>query len=742
MQLMTWPVGRLGSRFGLLFEPYRRRVMHSALGRFFDEPLDLAVGLVEPDGTERVLPFTRTGKPLYNCEQNARFNSITYRGYSEAANLRFELNFHSVFFPQHERMCLLPAIYVELRVTWAKQVRWRSRMVEPLDRVKLFIRLNRPGTTITSSEGRIDLSYNVPLEPRYVPSDDGSRGALGPSSKPSGKSPPIARVSERMVSLNPGARPVRDEHGGAGLELDLDVRGEGSGVKWRLVWGAHTSDKVLNVRGRRGEFRYVRYWPNLDAVLQYAIDHRDQNLLQSRQFEKLMEQGPLYRTHWHLIVLGFQSYLTNTWWCDLDDGSDWYSVMEGTSMYHGTVDVEYNVSLLYLSLWPALLGKQLEQWSCNATEHGESGGRIVNHDFGRGVSLNGPEYDHPMPVEENSNFLLLLQTYVHWTGEAALIDRHAKFVRRLADYLIWTDRDDSGFPSEGTANTIDDGTPAIQFSRKQTYLAIKRVAALEAAGDLLDRAGDHEPAERCRLIASEAALKIEQAAWREDHYIICTDHDATGVIDAWTGQPLPIGGLKGWDGYSLYTANGLLLPQMIGQPIAFTVDRLKRDMTHALRETMTHYGCSHCSGDTTNVWISQNLWRDHIARYFELRLTDCAPRYWDMLVMSNTGENSFGYIDTYVGNELAFYPRGATAFGFYLAGPRLVIDRLGGTYISVNPDRHKPQRWALLPLADWAANRVPICVVDADGDARIEGEIEPVKILGSPHVKADQNLIG
>ena len=37
MQLMTWTVARLGSRFNLLFEPYHRRVMHSALGRFLAE---------------------------------------------------------------------------------------------------------------------------------------------------------------------------------------------------------------------------------------------------------------------------------------------------------------------------------------------------------------------------------------------------------------------------------------------------------------------------------------------------------------------------------------------------------------------------------------------------------------------------------------------------------------------------------------------------------------------------------
>ena len=72
MQSMTWTMSRLGSRFNLLFEPYKNRVMHSALGRFLDQPLDLMVGLVEPDGTQRVLPFTLKGEPLANPEQFER----------------------------------------------------------------------------------------------------------------------------------------------------------------------------------------------------------------------------------------------------------------------------------------------------------------------------------------------------------------------------------------------------------------------------------------------------------------------------------------------------------------------------------------------------------------------------------------------------------------------------------------------------------------------------------------------
>ncbi len=150
MQLMSWMISRLGSRFSLTFEPYRQRVMHSALGRFLDQPLDLMVGIEEPDGTQRVLPFTTEGQCLANPEQFERINSITFRGYSEKYNLRFEFNVHSVFYPQNVRLCTMPAIYLEMRVNPVKQVRWSSAVGPTPQKVKVFIRLRRPDTHLTA----------------------------------------------------------------------------------------------------------------------------------------------------------------------------------------------------------------------------------------------------------------------------------------------------------------------------------------------------------------------------------------------------------------------------------------------------------------------------------------------------------------------------------------------------------------------------------------------------------------
>ena len=740
MQCMSWMISRLGSRFSLLFEPYRQRVRHSALGRFLDQPMDLMVGLEEPDGTQRVLPFTTDGDCLSNVEQFERLNSITFRGYSEKYNLRFEFNVHSVFYPQDERLCVMPAFYLEMRLKPIQQVRWLKPVGPRPKDVNLFIRLRRPDTHITAqpdaadgTAAHVDLSYANALTP-HLEGPHFEHAEAGDER--------MVQVHERIVSLNAGCEMLES---GDGLRCKLPVTDEGSGIKWRMVWASHVNEPVAQVRRggavREATFRYCEHWNSLDEVIQEAIDTRDDRLAHSRRLEKVIEQAPLDVAERHLLNQSFQNWLSNTFWLrlhaqdnDQPPVDDWFSAWEGTCFYHGTLDVEYNTALVYLTLWPELLAKQFPQWAERALPHEESQGCFLSHDLGEGDRAIEQGYPHHMEVEENCDFLLLLQAYTHWTGDRAPIIAHTDLVEALVRYLLWSDRDGSGFPGAGVANTIDDASAAVQFANKQTYLAIKRVMALNAGATLLTMVGREETARQSEEVAEKAAQKIDSAAWLGDHYAVCADQSAVGVVDAWTGKPLPYENVPGWDAYSIYTTNGLLLPTLIGQPVMFDKQRLRKDITAALRENLSRYGCGHTSAEPENVWVSQNLWRDYIARYLNMHTGLSAQHYWDMQVMSNTHQQSLGYVDTYITNNLAFYPRGITSIGALLAGPRLIIDRLaaGGLYITVEPDRHTTQRWPLLPLADWKAGKIPVCVVHDNGHVSIESKIDPVVVHGEP----------
>jgi hypothetical protein len=743
MQLMSWSIARLGSRFGLLFEPHHRRVRHSALGRFMDVPLDLAVGLVGPDGKERVLPFTQEGESFHTVEQFERANSITFRAYSSDYQLRFEFNIHSVFYPQDESLCLLPAIYLEMRINPSKPIRWVKPKFDPPKKVKLFLRLNRPDTQINvfcpnesdGLGGRIDLEYDVDLTPKndYLPVDE----KLAAASRK-------VHASERIISLNPGATPTAD---GDGLQIELPVSEEGSGVKWRLVWGAFCGDPILNIKHNgeveRAKFRYASIWPSLDDVMYAAIKGRDERLVLSRNFEKLLEQAPLRAAQRHLLNQSFQQYLSNTFWCELPDRTDWFSVWEGSCFFHSTLDVEYNLTPMYLSLWPSLLAMQFDQWATRGEVHEASNGIYLSHDLGVGFDATKMGYDHHMPVEENCNFLLMMQAYAHWTGDLIPIRKHEDLLLKLADYLLWTDIDDSGFPSKGVANTIDDASAAQQYSRKQTYLAIKRLSALAAVSDMLMQINKTELGQMYQDVVDRFSPKVEKAAWRGDHFAVCVDRSTVGVRDAWTNRPLTDDEIAGADAYSIYSSNGLLLPMMCGQPWPISESKIRRDLISSVRETLGHYGCGHNDQEIENVWISQNLWRDHMMRYLGASGPNRAQGYWDMQVMSNTFGQCYGFVDTYVTNNLSFYPRGATTFGYLLSYPRLIIDRLapGGARISVDPDHGYAQRWPLLPLADWKAGKIPVCVVDCGGEENvcrvvIETQLESVIIRGQEEGKS------
>jgi hypothetical protein len=446
--------------------------------------------------------------------------------------------------------------------------------------------------------------------------------------------------------------------------------------------------------------------------------------------------------------------LANTWLLDVpaaggdsdasddqqaDDGESqplhrWFSVWEGSSLYHNTLDVEYNNALLSLTLWPSLLGQQLRQWARWLQPHEASGGAYAPHDIGHGLNLDGPHYPRPMELEESANYLLLMQGYTHWSGDKRVARDARSAMAALTRYLIWCDRDGTGFPTEGTGNPFDEAAPATQFSHKQTHLAVKRVAALRAASELLELVEEADLGQQAREVAEADLPRIEQSAWLGDHYAVCVEQTEGPGPDVLLSAPMPSEYTADWDAYSIHTGSAALLPMLIGQPALLDEDRLRTDMAAGIRENFGRYGCGHTSVDASDMLVSQNMWRDHLATY--MKAPSVSPQcYWDLQLLCNTHRQSMGFVDTYINDCLCHYPSGVTAIGYLLAGPRLRIDRLaaGGVSITVDPDRHTPQRWPLLPLADWAVGKIPVCVVDQQGRVTIEGQYDPIIVHGGGH---------
>ena len=118
-----------------------------------------------------------------------------------------------------------------------------------------------------------------------------------------------------------------------------------------------------------------------------------------------MDQVPLEAAQLHLINQSFQAFLGSTYWCDLDNDREWFSLSGGVYFFHSAIAVEYNDSMFYLSLWPRLLELQLDEWADYAERHKPSDGCILGHDMGQAACVTGQGYGHNMPVEDNANYL-------------------------------------------------------------------------------------------------------------------------------------------------------------------------------------------------------------------------------------------------------------------------------------------------------------------------------------------------
>lgn len=211
--------------------------------------------------------------------------------------------------------------------------------------------------------------------------------------------------------------------------------------------------------------------------------------------------------------------------------------------------------------------------------------------------------------------------------------------------------------------------------------------------------------------------------------------------DEWSDADLAQRQSQVTNAYSINTASALLLPILIGQAVLLDHERLISDINCAFRETLTPYGCAETSTERNTLYVSHNLWRDHLARYLGMSAPAFTQCYWDLQVVHNTGVQSQGFSDCYINETRSFSPRGAAVMGYLMAYPRIVIDRLspGGQRISVDPDRHFIQRWPLLPLADWPAGKIPVCTVDRHGKVKIENDTDPIFVRGE---QTDDAVIG
>ncbi len=676
-------LGKLGSRLAIDFKPQFARVAVSPMGRFYDKPLEMTLG-IRYGGKTRVLPFTKQLDRFEAIEQHVTPTRVVYLCTSPKFPFGVRVTWIAPFCPRNEKLTTAPFLYLDVEIDNPSRMTYDAEvlvslpidgqdLVEPWDAFR--------GVSVQRSEA-------------------GRRTFLGLACDATG--------------------PVEVQRDGALLTIPIHVGPFATGARHLMLVG-YVAEPVLHVRGAPFRFLYTRDFAGPDAVAAYARDERRTILERAALFDSTVLDTGITEPLKNLISFAFQSFAPNAWWGVGEDGSEWFSVWEGYCRYHSTLDVEYNDALFYLQYWPELLGMLLDEWA----QFPRDGG-FPSHDLGGGSDLDaglviaGQAYGHDMEVEESANFILLLDAYWRATADADRALRLLPFAASLARLLIDCDVDGDGFPDRGTGNTLDDACEAVQFGNGQTYLGVKTLAALASLEDLLGLAPD--AALKRRLIGATLRLTrtLTEDAWLGDHYAICLDKERGRTRNPWNGRLLPPGELDGWDGFSIYASNGLLLPWRSGLDVPVDRRRLRSDLVAAFSRTLRAFGCAHSDGEE-NGWISQNLWRDMVAAHLGVNFEENAERYWSFELRRNRDASLAdwgGFCDSPTNRWLSYYPRGVAAIGLIPALAGLEIDVPGRMlrYAPVRSDLSVP----LTLFADWETGEMPwLRIRRAPGDARL-----------------------
>ncbi len=703
MLMTEYVISKLGSRLVLNFRPQNREVYHSGLGTFTGTRIDLVVGVGDGPDID-YFPFCHdgitSGKVMEQTEQELRMNQVKFKAHSHDFIATLEMEVIAPFYPQDIPTSIVPAFFINI-IGYVEDPFWRSP--DPIE-CEFVFGIGRDNTQIQLEPSGFRLNYranNLPCTDKIQilnAAGEFHAGTITPDKSVKGVSKEI-KLIRVPVSFTRVPKPVLS-----------------------MIWATYCNSDIIETMSGMSKFKYTQDYASVEDVINYCIANRKQLLEKSAKFDAIFLESDLPKYTKDLIAFSFQTYLSTTWWTRLNNsGFDWFSSWEGNCQFHSTIDVEYNLAWFYYLLWPDLLRMTLLESEPHQKPNAQ-GKIFMSHDMGRGFAATKQDYGHEMEVEENCNFLLMLYAYWRVTGDSKIITHFAKLVNDLVEYLRWSASTGMGFPHEGTANTIDDASPAIQFAKEQTYLGVKTYGACLVAREMGRYLKTDELIATTTSLMTKISQTLEEKAWVGDHYAVCIDKSLKGFKEGWTETWKNILGDKdeivGWDAYTLYVSNGLLIPLFTGLDFDLPKDKLLQDLVNARERSLTEYGCTHSSIDHSNLWVSQNLWRDFVGYYLGFERDDM-DRYWAFEVYENTQGRGGGFTDVAGRNKLFYYPRGITSLGIFAARIGLVIDHM--TKRVRLQSRQFPRKMPLLPFIDWEHYRIPwiTCEPVVDGPSKV-----------------------
>lgn len=683
MQLMADAVAVLGSRHGIVVDPVNKNAAIVRFDQFearratnVQKKLSIKAGIRIED-KEVVFPLCPDSTYFDFCDQRITPCTTKLIGIHSDSALRVTLEFITPFRPRDAVFSTTPVIQMRLTVKkLAGNFRWERKPIRA-PKATMFLQVDGEELSVNASkaENTFDITFESWASYRADTENDQEFAAEA------------LPQHDRLVSID-GSVGERE----FSREIDLSEHGEELSVFWCTYNGP-----VLHISDKRYPFKYSEQFGGLDDVCEWVKKNPSAIYRNAENVSSIVLSHSAGASISHMMCQALHSWLINSWWVVRDGGKDWFSVWEGSCYYHSTVDVEYTQSPFYLAMWPELLKIELDFWTDYSKDGsivlGDSGKDTLylSHDVGQHCWVGTQIYPHDMPVEETTNYLILLFCYWKRTGDFSLIEQKKEILQRYLAFVKNCDSTGSGVPDIGVANTIDDASPAVQYGKDQVYLAVKVMAAYLCGKSMLAKCGvsDTELAEYGEL-AAQIKTRLENDGWQGDHFATLLDKSTDNVVNPWTKQPLDVPEVPGWDSAHIYTINGIALLDMVGFTTDLDEEKLRRDLEVATSRCLSEYGCVHSDFMNTHLvdqeqlqglagsaknpgWISMNMLRDIGALYRGIDFRHLSERYWEWQTTTNSQEPKL-FFETFKGNNLCWYPRGIAIWGIFDAIAGQVID--------------------------------------------------------------------
>jgi hypothetical protein len=480
----------------------------------------------------------------------------------------------------------------------------------------------------------------------------------------------------------------------------------GNNIITPFVYATHYAGKVMQDEkfNQVLRFHYLKYWRNIDQVLQYAHATMPENLKYSANFETILTRSKATPEEKWVTAIAFRSDIANSMLLDDEKGKTRFFLTEGRFRHMNTLDVAHETELAAIFA-PWRLKLQLDTWtdylaikpekvksiryangSFIETQEGYSAaeyGPFLHHDVGDApFVMNAEAYNFGpfMAIEENSNFTLLLYWYWKISGDSAFVRQYLGLVDALLYSMINRDTDNSGLADEAVGWSTYDVSDAIKRSSENTLLGVKQMTAYLAAAEMFEQLADSRPSSELThgegtdgdhrikfgtMHFNNVKLRKKQAlTYRaEAAKIVATlkkSFKKYGYLPVSLQQKL-----EGWDQLSVVLSEGLLYAGLcnLQSPILKeAIPMLKTTYEKAFAASQTPYGVK-LSAKEDVTWFSKVMVADIVASYnFNIKNSTAIFAFkWNKNNSQAYQDGAYSETREWVGN---WYPRGIIAFGY------------------------------------------------------------------------------